>query len=265
MATCPARTALAMGPRNPIRRLEWLAPSLAVIAAAWIPSATWERVKSKPKESVIQVTGSAKRRIVSDAIEWSAQVVARDAERVTAYRKLHDDVEKTVAFLVAHGIDREEIRVLSADVTAMSRTEVVGAGDERIERSVPDGFVASQQVTVSSGNVEGVEKVSRQVTELLEGGIEVSSGTPDYFYTGLGELKIEMLAEASKDARTRADKMLESAGGGRIARLRGADMGVINVNPANSTSTSWDGNNDTTSLHKDIITIVHANFELASD
>ncbi len=39
-------------------------------------------------------------------------------------------------------------------------------------------------------------------------------------------------------------------------------MGVINVNPANSTETSWEGNNDTTSLEKDIITIVHVTFEL---
>jgi uncharacterized protein len=254
-----------MGPKLPFRRFDWIAPSLAVIAAAWIPSATWERVKTKPKDSVIQVTGSAKRRIISDAIEWSADVVARDVERVAAYRKLHDDVAKTVDFLVARGIKREEIRVLSASVMALTRTEVVGVGDERIERAVPDGFVAEQRVTVSSGDVAAVEKTSREVTELLEGGIEVSSGTPEYFYTGLGELKIEMLAEASKDARTRADNMVESAGGGRIARLRGADMGVINVNPANSTSTSWDGNNDTTSLHKDIITIVHANFELANE
>ena len=39
-------------------------------------------------------------------------------------------------------------------------------------------------------------------------------------------------------------------------------MGVINVNPANSTETSWEGNNDTTSLDKDIITIVYVTFEL---
>lgn len=253
-----------MGPRIPTRRIDWLFPSIAVIAAAWIPSATWERVKLKPKERVIQVTGSAKRRIVSDAIEWSAQVIARDAERVSAYRRLHDDVERSVAFLVARGIARDEIRVLSATVTALTRVEVVGVGEDRIEREVPGGFVAEQRITVNSGEVEAVEKASREVTELLEVGIEVSSGTPEYFYTGLGELKIEMLAEASKDARTRADKMLESAGGDPVARLHGADMGVINVNPANSTSTSWDGNNDTTSLHKDIITIVHASFELAT-
>jgi hypothetical protein len=34
------------------------------------------------------------------------------------------------------------------------------------------------------------------------------------------------------------------------------------VNPANSTSGSWDGNNDTTALDKDIITIVHVSYEM---
>ena len=36
----------------------------------------------------------------------------------------------------------------------------------------------------------------------------------------------------------------------------------INVNPANSTDTNWQGNNDTTSLDKDILTIVHITFAL---
>ena len=107
--------------------------------------------------------------------------------------------------------------------------------------------------------------MSREVTQLLEQGVSITSEDPSYFYTKLGDVKIEMLAEASKDARSRADKVLESAGGGTIARLRSADMGVINVNPPNSTSTSWDGNNDTTSYEKDIITIVHASFELADE
>jgi hypothetical protein len=39
-------------------------------------------------------------------------------------------------------------------------------------------------------------------------------------------------------------------------------MGVININPANSTATSWEGNNDTASLEKDIISIVRATYTL---
>ena len=39
-------------------------------------------------------------------------------------------------------------------------------------------------------------------------------------------------------------------------------MGIININPANVTRTSTEGNNDTSALEKDIITIVHAEFEV---
>jgi hypothetical protein len=71
-----------------------------------------------------------------------------------------------------------------------------------------------------------------------------------------------MLSEASRDARVRAEKMVAAAGGGSLGSLRSADMGVININPPNSSATSWEGNNDTSSLEKDILTIVHATFEL---
>ena len=56
-----------------------------------------------------------------------------------------------------------------------------------------------------------------------------------YYYTRLGELKLEMLAAAGRDARSRADNIFRSTGGGSIGRLLGADMGIININPANST------------------------------
>ncbi|MBK9756428.1 MAG: hypothetical protein IPO88_23600 [Nannocystis sp.] len=52
--------------------------------------------------------------------------------------------------------------------------------------------------------------------------------------------------------------MVGSAGGATLSKLPSADVGVININAANVTKGSWDGNNDTNSLEKDIITIIHA-------
>jgi hypothetical protein len=43
----------------------------------------------------------------------------------------------------------------------------------------------------------------------------------------------------------------------RVGRLSSdSPMGVININPANATATCWEGNNDTTTLEKDIISTV---------
>lgn len=90
----------------------------------------------------------------------------------------------------------------------------------------------------------------------------VTSDSPSYYYTRLGELKLEMLAEAAKDARGRAENILRSAGNTSVGKLVYADMGIIDINAANSTETSTEGNNYTNSRDKDIITIVHASFEV---
>jgi uncharacterized protein len=239
-----------------------VAVALAVVAATTIAARSWERVRTRPKERDIKVTGSAKRRIVSDLIEWSATVQATDPDRTAAYRSLHEQVAKTQAFLSARGIKPDEVAVSSAAVRELVETETVGTGEQRVERKIFKGYSVGQAISIRSTDVARIEKLSREITELLDQGVSISSQAPEYYYTKLGGLKIEMLAEASRDARTRADKMLQSAGGAQLGKLIDADMGVINVNPANSTATSWEGNNDTASLEKDIITIVHISYEL---
>ncbi|HTE53804.1 MAG TPA: SIMPL domain-containing protein [Kofleriaceae bacterium] len=244
------------------RLIGTVAIAIAVVAATTIASHSWERVRNKPKERDIKVTGSAKRRIVSDLIEWSATVSAQNEDRTAAYRSLHEQVAKTHAFLISKGLKEAEIAVNSATVRELVENEVVGTGEQRVERRVFKGYAMNQSISVRSIDVPRVEKVSREITDIMEQGVLITSQSPSYYYTKLGGLKIEMLAEASKDARTRAVKMLDSAGGAHLGKLTDADMGVINVNPANSTATSWEGNNDTSTLEKDIITIVHITYEL---
>jgi hypothetical protein len=246
---------------------ELIALAIVALAAApplstYIATQSWERVKVRPVERSIRVTGSAKRRIVSDLIEWNATVSAEAKDKLAAYRKVHTDVEATVAYLKAQGVPEGNIFPDSAVVEEQYTTVVEGKGEERIERQELVGYVARQAITVRSNDVQRIERMSRQVTDLLEKDIAVMSGAPAYYFTKLGELKIEMLSEASKDARTRAENMLRSAGGASLSRLKDADMGVININPANSSATSWEGNNDTSSLEKDIIAIVHVSYAL---
>jgi uncharacterized protein len=236
--------------------------ALAWVAATGVAAGTWKSVHDKPPQRHIRITGSAKKRITSDLIEWSATVDAHAADRTAAYKIVRDGVNKVVAFLGKEGIKPDEIKPQSADFKQTFETQYYGVGKDRIEKQVPTGYTTTQVITVRSLDVTRIEKASREVTTLLEEGVSVSSGSPSYYYTRLGELKLQMLAAAGKDARSRADNILRSTGGGAIGKLLGADMGIININRANSTETSEQGNNDTSSLDKDIITIVHADYEL---
>lgn len=234
---------------------------VAAILSTWIAASTWKQVKTW-KANTIDVTGSAKRRIASDLIVWEASLATRAPDRQAAYRELRSNVDKTLKYLDEHHVVGTELSVQSVVTRALLDKEITGVGEERIEKTIDRGFETSQIIRVSSSRVAEIERVSREVTELIDGGVPVVSAAPRYFYTKLGDLKIEMLAEASKDARTRAERILASAGNAGVGKLRKADMGVINVNPANSTETSWDGNNDTTSFDKDIVTIVHCTFDM---
>lgn len=239
-----------------------VALALAFVAATAIAAGTWKSVRDKPAERKIRITGSAKKRIKSDLIEWSATVDAHAADRTAAYKQLHEGVDQAVAFLAKQGIKAEEIQPQSASFKQVFLTQVTGVGPNRVEKQIPNGFDTSEVILVRSMDVARIEKASREVTSLLEAGVSISSAEPLYYYTRLGELKLEMLAAAGRDARARADNILRSTGGGSIGKLLGADMGIININPANSTQTSEQGNNDTSSLEKDIITIVHADYQL---
>ena len=236
--------------------------AVAMVAATFLATSTWERVRVRPESRSIEITGSAKKRIVSDLIEWSATIEASGADRTAAYKLLHAHAAKAQEFLTGRGVAAKEISVSSVSIDAIYETEYVGTGEDRIARQNLQGYLARQSVVVRSTDVALIERMSREITELLEQGVTIASAAPLYYYTKLGEMKIEMLAEASKDARTRAENMVGSAGGAQLGKLKSADMGVININPANQTQGSWDGNNDTSSLEKEIITIVHAVYEL---
>lgn len=249
-----------MSPGDVRSQLGWFAMAAAVVVTALVGTAALERVRAKAVRR-IEVTGSAKKRIVSDLIEWKATLDLQSGERIKAYRELTGHSQAVMDYVAAQGVKPEEIRAGAATVSERIETEWVGSGESRVERKVRKGFDAQQTITVRSADVERVERLSREISRLLERGVPVTSSAPRYFYTRLGELKVEMLAQAAKDARTRADAVVAQTRA-TLGKLRSADMGVINVNPANSTETSWQGNNDTASLEKDIVAIVHVTFEL---
>ncbi|WNG19119.1 SIMPL domain-containing protein [Cystobacter fuscus] len=236
--------------------------SVGLIICTLIASVTWAWVRLH-RSTTIDVRGSAKRRISSDLVQWAAVVGARDNTRVGAYTTLAKDVERTRQFLESQGVPAEQIRISSADVQELVREETLQEGSKLIQKQVFDGWHAQQRIEITSTDVPRIERLAREATQLLEKGITITSESPRYHYTKVSDLKIEMLAEASRDARLRAERMLEAAGGrATVGRVEGISTGVININAANSTETSWEGNYDTSSFEKDLITTVRVLFEV---
>jgi hypothetical protein len=142
------------------------------------------------------------------------------------------------------------------EITAKQRNE---EDDTVVNRRV--GYRLTQLVEVRSADVERVPRLAGDSGELLQQDIAFVSEGFEFIYTKAGDAKVEMMAEATKDARSRAEQ-IATQGGRAIKELRNARMGVVQINPLYSGSTSWEGNNDTSSLEKTITATIGATFAL---
>jgi uncharacterized protein len=226
-----------------------------VASAAILAKASGNAFRIKHGEQRIVVTGSATRRIRSDFVVWRAMVKSQAPDMATSYKKLASDVPTIVEFLKSHGIDPKQIKVSAAAISEIHARDKEGR--ELVETTV--AFVTLQQIEVSSSEIEKVERVSREITELIDRGVYIHSEAPLYIYTKLAELKVQMVADASHDARNRAEQMAVQAKA-RVTSLINAKMGVMQINPAYETDVSAEGNNDRSSLEKDVLAVTTATY-----
>lgn len=109
------------------------------------------------------------------------------------------------------------------------------------------------------GDIALVRSLSEGVSALAGKGIPVNSNPPQYFYSKLGDLKLELLSLAAQDARTRA-KLLVSGGGAKLGKVLSASQGVFQITPPLSSETSDYGVYNTSSPEKLVTCVVTVQF-----
>ncbi len=214
----------------------------------------WAYTHKKDGNEAVTVTGSAKKRIKSDLVIWSAGVSYQSAQLSDAYKQLSDNIPKIKKYLVEKGIAENQITV-----SAISSNTLHGRDENGNENSEITGYSLRQEIVVNSTDVERIALVAREATELINQGILLESSPPKYYYTQLGDLKVTMLGEAALDAKARAEQIAASTGS-NIGAIRSARMGVMQVTAADSTDVSDYGIYDTTTIHKDVTAVVNINF-----
>lgn len=214
----------------------------------------WFFAKSRRGDDSVTVTGSAKKRIKSDLVVWSADVSYQASQIADAYARLSRDIPKVRQYLISKGVAENQITVSAITTTTLKRTD--SNGNETGEIT---GYVLKQSLEVRSNEVEKIAAIARQATELINQGVMVESSAPKFYFTGIGDLKVEMLGEAASDAKARAVKIASSTGDS-IGAVKNARMGVMQVTAADSTDVSDYGIYDTSTIDKDVTAVVNISF-----
>ncbi|MCX6140491.1 MAG: SIMPL domain-containing protein [Candidatus Kapabacteria bacterium] len=233
-----------------------IAVTVGVIGAALVLSSAW--AGSHPRTEKIIVTGLAQQDFVSDLIVWRASFSRTGATVAAVYGQIKADADRVKQYLVSKGIPQDAVIISSVDINPVYRSVQTGNHYEQVF----DGYNLNQNVQVESKDVDKVEALSREISELIDAGIVLNSQPPQYYFTKLAELKLDLLAKASRDGTERAEKIAENAAG-RLGKLLRADMGIFQITAQNSNEDySWGGALNTTSKRKTASITVKMEFDL---
>ena len=204
--------------------------------------------QTKKPQKTVSIVGLAEKDFTSDLIVWEFNYSAKDPDMKQAFTKLKEQNEIVKAYLKKANISDKEVdfKKITTSPTYNSYYD-----DNGHWRETFTGYAAKQVVRIESRDIEKIEALTRDIAELYDQNIMINNNNPEYYYTKLSDLKIQMLAEASQDAENRAETITKNAGA-KLGDLKSANMGVFQITKPNSSEESytWGGAFNTSSKEK---------------
>lgn len=218
---------------------------IAIIIAAFLLAGAYKF--KYIKQETIAVTGLAEQDFDSDLVVWRGSYSRKSGDMKEAYAKLKTDEEQIKIYLNEKGINANEVVFSSVRINK----DFENYRDENgnyYNRFI--GYLLNQDVKIESKNIEKVESISRDITRLIDMGVELNSEEPQYYYTKLKDLKIKLLSDAASDAHNRA-KTIANNSDSKLGNLLNSNMGVFQITGQNSNEDySYGGAFNTSSKRK---------------
>ena len=183
-------------------------------------------VEGRASARYVTVKGVSERDVRANIAFWPIRFVATANDLGSAQAAIKKSHEAVVAFLNTHGIDPTLAEVQGVRVT--DRWAEYSSGRDQTR------YVINQTVMVRSEDPATIDAASQAVGELIDAGVVLASqggydgGQPTYLFTALSDLKPEMIAEATANARRAAEKFAEDSVS-RIGKIRRANQGVFQI------------------------------------
>ncbi|MFO1033011.1 MAG: SIMPL domain-containing protein [Hyphomicrobiales bacterium] len=186
-------------------------------------------VKSRLGYRVVTVKGLAEREVKANLGFWPIRFVTSGPTLEESRGKLEASQKAVQDFLAAQGFAPEDMQVSNIQV------EDRLASYNGQEAPADTRFVLTEDILVRSSEVDKLQGSARMIGDLLKAGVVFSADAynagPSFIFTGVNDLKGDMLTEATKRAKEAADKFAAESGA-KVGDIQSANQGVIEITPA---------------------------------
>lgn len=174
---------------------------------------------------VVTVRGLSEREVKANKVTWPLvyKIVGNELDAV--YTQMENNNATIVEYLTSNGVDKSEILI---EAPSLSDAKASQYSSDRVAYR----YIATVVVTVTSNNVDNVVNLINRQGELLRKGITLADGGWNYQtifeYTALNEIKPDMIAEATRNARSAAQKFADDSDS-RLGKIKTAQQGQFSI------------------------------------
>jgi hypothetical protein len=196
----------------------------------------------------ISVKGLAEKPVKADRAEWRVQIQVKGANNADALAKLRRERPQLDEFLSKAGFDPGALTESNESVEP-NYEQVEGQNGNM--RSVQQGNVARQSITVNTTDIDKIIAASRAIVQYEADGHPVSYGEPQYLVSNLEDVKMSLIAAAMQNSRTRAAEFAKN-GDVEVGRMRSASQGAFYILAAGADQdvSDWGGSYDKSTVDK---------------
>lgn len=179
---------------------------------------------------VVNVKGLSVREVPADKVIWPITYKEIGNNLTDLYNTINSKNKIIIDFLLENGISSNEIIVAAPEIVDL-QAERYGNQNYAYRYNV------TSIITVTSNKVSLVTDLMIKQADLIKKGVAIIVGSyeyrPTFSFTGLNDIKPEMIEEATINARTTALKFAADSES-KLGKIKSANQGQFTINDRDS-------------------------------
>ncbi|MCJ2177272.1 SIMPL domain-containing protein [Novosphingobium album (ex Hu et al. 2023)] len=183
-------------------------------------------------DRAVTVRGLAEREVTADLATWTITYSATAGDLSSAQASVDHDTTQIRAFFRELGFPADALQPTGVNVSQYK------------DNGVPN-FTVRQRVTLRTHDIKRAEDAVRRQFDLVRRGVILEEGSGmSYTFTKLNDIKPDMVAAATKDARAAAELFAKDSGA-EVGAIKSATQGYFSIDARDGDSGGGWGVSDT--------------------
>lgn len=197
--------------------------AVGIIGAGCLVAKGFDKIQAANR--YVTVKGLAEREIPADLAIWPIRFQVSGATLADVQGQVEKHRGAIEKFLVDAGVAATDIENGSLNVNDR-HAQMYG----NIDYSKPR-YVAEAMVLLRTTDVAKAKEMTQRVGDMVKLGVPISGNYgPEYYFTRLNDIKPEMIAQATQNAREAAEQFAKDSGS-KVNGIRRAQQGLFTINP----------------------------------